>query len=61
MTGISAMDVKKKLDKNEASFILDVRDPDEYEEMRLVSGRPLFRSGCCERDLVNCLRIKTKK
>ncbi len=45
MTGISAMDVKKKLDKNEASFILDVRDPDEYEEMRLGIGETVIPLG----------------
>lgn len=45
MTGISAMDVKRKLDKNEAPFMLDVRNPDEYEEMRLGIGETVIPLG----------------
>jgi NADPH-dependent 2,4-dienoyl-CoA reductase/sulfur reductase-like enzyme/rhodanese-related sulfurtransferase len=38
--GISAKQVKKKLDQGEEAFIIDMREPEEYEAMRL---------GICER------------
>ena len=42
LKGISALDVKKKLDDHEAPFFLDVRDPDEFEETRLGIGETLI-------------------
>ena len=42
MHGISASAVKKKVDKNENVFLLDVRDADEYEEVRLGIGEILI-------------------
>ncbi len=45
MTGISAMETKKKLDAGEKPFILDARGPDEYEVMRLGIGETLIPMG----------------
>jgi NADPH-dependent 2,4-dienoyl-CoA reductase/sulfur reductase-like enzyme/rhodanese-related sulfurtransferase len=42
MQGISASDVRKKVDRNDDVFLLDVRDADEYEEMRLGIGETLI-------------------
>lgn len=42
MHGISALAVKKKVDKNDNVFLLDVRDADEYEEIRLGIGETLI-------------------
>jgi NADPH-dependent 2,4-dienoyl-CoA reductase/sulfur reductase-like enzyme/rhodanese-related sulfurtransferase len=42
MHGISASAVKKKVDKNDNVFLLDVRDSDEYEEIRLGIGETLI-------------------
>jgi NADPH-dependent 2,4-dienoyl-CoA reductase/sulfur reductase-like enzyme/rhodanese-related sulfurtransferase len=41
LDGISARDVKAKLDAGETPFLLDVRGPDEYEQMRLGVGETL--------------------
>ncbi|MDY0297747.1 MAG: FAD-dependent oxidoreductase [Acidobacteriota bacterium] len=45
MEGISALDVKAKLDAGEKPFFLDVRGPDEYEAMRLGIGETLIPLG----------------
>jgi NADPH-dependent 2,4-dienoyl-CoA reductase/sulfur reductase-like enzyme/rhodanese-related sulfurtransferase len=45
MKGISAVDVKRKLDAGEKPFILDARGPDEYEQMRLGIGEHLMPLG----------------
>jgi len=45
MTGISNALVKEKLDAGERPFILDVRAPDEFEEMRLNVGEKLIPLG----------------
>ena len=39
MVGISAEEVKKKIDAGEKPFMLDIRGPDEYEDMRLGIGK----------------------
>jgi NADPH-dependent 2,4-dienoyl-CoA reductase/sulfur reductase-like enzyme/rhodanese-related sulfurtransferase len=44
-TGISAEEVKKKTDAGTDAFILDVRGPDEYEQMRLGIGERLIPLG----------------
>ena len=51
MTGISNAQVKEKLDAGEKPFILDVRAPNEFEEMRLNVGEKLIPLG----KLRNCL------
>lgn len=45
MQGISATDVKQKLDKGEPVTLIDVRGPDEYELMRLGVGEMLIPLG----------------
>jgi len=45
MDGISAMEVKKKLDQGERPFLLDVRGEDEYQQMRLGRGETLIPLG----------------
>jgi rhodanese-related sulfurtransferase len=42
MKGISVTQVKKKLENHENPFILDSRDPDEYEKRRLGIGEVLI-------------------
>ncbi|MGA1872436.1 MAG: FAD-dependent oxidoreductase [Thermoplasmatota archaeon] len=43
--GISAMEVKEKIDRGEEPFIVDLRGPDEYEAMRLGIGERLIPLG----------------
>jgi len=45
MNGISAIDVKKKLDDGEKFLLLDARGPDEFEGMRLGVGEMLIPLG----------------
>jgi len=45
MTGISAEELKNKLDSGNAPFLLDTRSPEEYEEMRLGLGEKLIPLG----------------
>jgi rhodanese-related sulfurtransferase len=45
MTGLSAVEVKRKLDAGETPFLLDARGPDEYEELRLGVGEHLIPLG----------------
>jgi rhodanese-related sulfurtransferase len=44
-TGISAEQFKKKLNNKESLALLDVRNPDEYEQMRLGIGEKLIPLG----------------
>lgn len=43
--GISAMEVKEKMDKGETLYLLDTRGPDEYEQTRLGKGELLIPVG----------------
>lgn len=45
MKGISAAEVKRKVDSGEKPFVLDTRGPDEYEQMRLGIGEHLMPLG----------------
>ena len=45
MKGISIVEVKKKLENHETPFLLDLREPDEYEEMRLGIGESIIPLG----------------
>ncbi len=45
MHGISAVEVKRKLDAGEKPVLLDVRGPDEFEQMRLGVGERLIPLG----------------
>ncbi len=60
MTGISSVDVKKKIDAKEDIFLLDVRGPGEYEAMRLDLGETLIPLGKL-RDSLNKLPEDKKK
>jgi NADPH-dependent 2,4-dienoyl-CoA reductase/sulfur reductase-like enzyme/rhodanese-related sulfurtransferase len=51
LKGISSMEVKQKLDNHETPFMLDVRGPDEYEEMRLGIGETLIPLGALRKRL----------
>ncbi|MBN2397054.1 MAG: FAD-dependent oxidoreductase [Deltaproteobacteria bacterium] len=51
MKGISVVQVKKKLEDRETPFILDVRGPDEYEEVRLGIGEALIPLGALRKRL----------
>ena len=42
MKGISPMEVKEKLDREEKPLLLDVRGTDEFEAMRLGIGETLI-------------------
>jgi rhodanese-related sulfurtransferase len=45
MKGISAVEVKRKLDAGEKPFFLAARGPDEYEQARLGIGEHLIPLG----------------
>jgi len=51
LKGISAAEVKKKVDAGEPFFALDARGPDEYETMRLGIGETLIPLGALRRRL----------
>ena len=61
MNGISATEVKKKLDNNEKPFMLDTRDPDEYEEMRLGIGETVIPLGALRKRLNELPEDKDKE
>lgn len=45
MAGISAEEVKRKVDTGDEAFLLDLRGPDEYQQMRLGIGEVLIPLG----------------
>ena len=49
--GISALEVKDKIDRKEDIFVLDVRGPDEYEQTRLGIGEALIPIGMLRKRL----------
>jgi rhodanese-related sulfurtransferase len=51
LKGLTAADVKNKLDAGEKPFLLDARGPDEYEEMRLGVGEMLVPLGALRKRL----------
>jgi rhodanese-related sulfurtransferase len=51
MRGITAAEVKKKIENGEKPFLLDTRGPDEYEEMRLGIGETLIPMGVLRKRL----------
>lgn len=51
LKGISAVDVKAKLDNHETLFFLDVRGPDEFEDTRLGIGETLMPLGALRKRL----------
>lgn len=58
MKGISAVELKKKLDAGADLFLLDTRDPSEFESLRLGLGEKLIPMGAL-RD--NCHQIPEDK
>ena len=61
MEGISATEVKQIIDNKEDVFILDVRGPDEFEEMRLGIGETLIPLGALRNRLNELPQDKNKK
>lgn len=59
--GISAMELKEKLDRNEDLFILDNRGADEYEQTRLGIGETLIPIGMLRRRLHELPHDKNKE
>ncbi len=51
MKGITASEVKTKIDNKEKIFLLDTRGPDEYEQMRLGIGEALIPIGALRKRL----------
>ncbi len=51
LKGISATEVKNKLDSSDKPFMLDVRGPDEFEVMRLGVGETLIPVGALRKRL----------
>ena len=51
LKGVSAGEVKKKIDSGAPVFLLDVRGPDEYEAMRLGIGETLIPLGALRKRL----------
>ena len=59
MKGISPLQLKAKLDAGEKPFILDVRGPAEYEEMRLGIGEKLIPLGAIRKKVNQLPKDKT--
>jgi NADPH-dependent 2,4-dienoyl-CoA reductase/sulfur reductase-like enzyme/rhodanese-related sulfurtransferase len=59
--GISAEEVKAKVDRKEGSFLLDVRGSDEFEAMRLGIGETLIPAGALRRRLNDLPQDKDKE
>jgi NADPH-dependent 2,4-dienoyl-CoA reductase/sulfur reductase-like enzyme/rhodanese-related sulfurtransferase len=51
LKGITSREVKEKLEKGEKPYLLDVRGPDEYEQMRLGIGETLIPLGALRKRL----------
>lgn len=51
LKGMTAEEVKRKLDHGEKPFLLDARGPDEYEEMRIGAGETLIPLGALRKRL----------
>jgi NADPH-dependent 2,4-dienoyl-CoA reductase/sulfur reductase-like enzyme/rhodanese-related sulfurtransferase len=61
MTGISCREVKNKIDAGEDFYLLDVRGPEEYEQMRLGVGEELIPLGSLRNNLDKLPRDKDKE
>jgi rhodanese-related sulfurtransferase len=51
MKGISSMEVNRRVKGGEAPFLLDVRQPEEYEQMRLGIGETVMPLGALRKRL----------
>ncbi len=61
MAGISCSEVKRKADAGEDMFLLDTRDPAEYEQMRLGIGEVLIPLGALRKRLDDFPKDKDKE
>jgi NADPH-dependent 2,4-dienoyl-CoA reductase/sulfur reductase-like enzyme/rhodanese-related sulfurtransferase len=61
LKGISATEVKSKLDSSDKPFMLDVRGPDEFESMRLGVGETLIPVGALRKRLNELPEDKDKE
>ncbi|WPL19352.1 NADH oxidase [Thiorhodovibrio winogradskyi] len=61
MRGISVSEVKRKVDAGEDVFILDTRNPAEYEQMRLGIGETLIPQGAIRGRLEELPQDKDKE
>ena len=61
LKGISAADVKGRIDSGEKPYILDVRNPDEFEVMRLGIGEALIPLGALRKRLGELPQDKNKE
>jgi NADPH-dependent 2,4-dienoyl-CoA reductase/sulfur reductase-like enzyme/rhodanese-related sulfurtransferase len=61
MKGISCKDVKEKLSAGEKPFLLDVRGPDEFEQMRLGIGETLIPLGALRKRMTEMPEDKNRE
>lgn len=61
MKGVTAEEVKNKIDRKEDIFLLDVRGPDEFEQMRLGVGETLIPLGALRKRLNELPQDKNKE
>jgi len=61
MKGISCAEVHKKVTAGETPFLLDVRQPEEFEQMRLGIGETLMPLGALRRRLNELPQDKGKE
>jgi len=59
--GISALDLKEKLDRGDSMYILDSRGPDEFEQTRLGIGERLIPIGLLRKRLNELPQDKNKE
>jgi NADPH-dependent 2,4-dienoyl-CoA reductase/sulfur reductase-like enzyme/rhodanese-related sulfurtransferase len=61
LKGISCKDVREKVLNNEKPFLIDVRGPDEFEQMRLGIGETLIPLGALRKRLKEIPEDKNKE
>lgn len=61
LKGIGPVQLKEKLDRGEAPFILDVRTPDEFDQMRIGIGETLIPIGDLRQRLNDLPADKTRE
>jgi NADPH-dependent 2,4-dienoyl-CoA reductase/sulfur reductase-like enzyme/rhodanese-related sulfurtransferase len=61
LKGISCKDVREKVFNNEKPFLIDVRGPDEFEQMRLGIGETLIPLGALRKRLKELPEDKNKE
>jgi rhodanese-related sulfurtransferase len=61
LKGISCREVREKVLTNEKPFLIDVREPDEFEQMRLGIGEMLIPLGALRKRLKEIPEDKNKE